>query len=168
LSIERLFTFDAIILVTAIRITGAIHVIFQQVDTAIDPVILELQLGVMHQLIQDGDAGLFLSHHVHEAITFGGGVFRMATDVKIQPTTIFQEDVAAAPPSDYATEENSRHFDRTEATLSAEIESDAKLCFQTEDSSEHRELRGQNLGNFCVRKSLKRATFPDVLQTSYL
>ena len=122
----------------------------------------------MHQLVQDGDAGLLLCHHVHKAIAFGSGVFRVATDIKIQPTTIFQEDVAAAPPRNHAPEENPRHFVRTEATLSAEIKSDAKLRFQTKDSSEHRELRGQNLGNFCVRKSLERATLPDVLQTSYL
>ncbi|CPU64526.1 Uncharacterised protein [Mycobacteroides abscessus] len=89
----------------AVRVAGGVGVVLEQVDVATDALVGETLLGIDEQIFQNTLAGAVMGDQLHQAVAFGGGVFRVATDVEVEPGAVAQKDVGAATPGHHAAEQ---------------------------------------------------------------
>ncbi len=121
----------------AIRVARRVGVVLEQVDVTADALISEPLLGVYQQVFQHPFAGAVVGDQLHQAVAFGGGVLRVASDVEIQAGSVAKEDVGASAPGHDATEQVAGHLVRAEPSMAVECAGDPELGLDAHDSPLH-------------------------------
>src|SRR5580693_1400604 len=118
---------DQVVLMAAIRVAGRVGVVLEQIDVAADAFVGEPLLGVDEQVFQHPLAGTVVGDQLHQAVAFGGGIFRMAAHVEVQPCAVAQENVGAATPGDHPAEQVAGHLVRRQASMTVECAGDTEF-----------------------------------------
>ena len=126
-----------VVLVAAVGVAGRVGVVLEQVDVAGDALVVQSLLGVLEEPLQDALAGLVVGDELVDVVALGGGVLGMAADVEVEPGSVAQEDVAAAPPADDLAEQVARHLVGAQPALAAERARHAVLVLDAEDAPVH-------------------------------
>jgi hypothetical protein len=128
---------DQVVLVAAVGVAGGVGVVLEQVDVAVDAVVGEPVLGVDHQPFEDPLPCPVVRDEVDQVVALGRRVLGVAADVEVEPRTVAQEDVAAAPPRHDPSEEVARHLVGRQTALALERAGDAVLVLDAEDPPVH-------------------------------
>ena len=117
----------------AVAVAGRVGVVLEQVHRAADALFTKSLLGRHEQALEDPLPRLVVHHHVVEAVALGRGVLGVRAHVEVQPRTVLQEHVAAAPPTDHAPEQVAGDFIGTQPALTAQGARDAVLVLEAVD-----------------------------------
>ena len=80
-----------------VAVAGGVGVVLEEVDGAADRLLGEALLGRLHERLEDPLPRLVVHDEVVERVALGRGVLGVRTDVEVQPGTVLEEHVAAAP-----------------------------------------------------------------------
>ncbi|SKV39696.1 Uncharacterised protein [Mycobacteroides abscessus subsp. abscessus] len=89
----------------AVRVACGVGVVLEQIDVATNALVGETLLGIDEQIFQNTLAGTVMGDQLHQTVAFGGGVFRVAAHVEVEPGAVAQKDVGAATPGHHAAEQ---------------------------------------------------------------
>jgi hypothetical protein len=84
---------DEEVLVAPIGVAGRIGVVLEQVDVAADALLGEPRLGIDDQVLQNPLPRLVVRDQGGQVVTLGRGVFRVRSDIQLQPRPVSQEDI---------------------------------------------------------------------------
>ena len=81
---ELALALDEVVLMAAVGVAGRVGVVLEQVDVAVDPLLLEAPLGVGDEALEDALAGPVVRHELRERVALGRRVLGVAAHVEVQ------------------------------------------------------------------------------------
>ena len=122
---------------TTVGISRSVCVVLEQIDIPVHALVVKSLLCLDYKPLKDSLSGPIVSDQVRDVVAFRGGVFRMASNIQVQPRTVGEKHIATSTPGDNATEEVAGYFIGAEPSLPVEGAGDAVLRLQTEDAPVH-------------------------------
>ena len=129
--------FGEVVFVAAVAVACRVGVVLVEDDLAEYAFVQKRLLCGLAQVFQPLLAGFVVRHQLAHRYALGGGIFGVGTHIQIQARSVFQEDVAAAPPVDYLAEEIACYFVGAETAGAVLRAPDPVFGFQSEDPSFH-------------------------------
>jgi hypothetical protein len=134
---ELAVTRDEIVLVAAVGVARRVGVVLEEIDVAGDPFLSQPGFGGLQEAFEDALPRLVVNDQVVDRVTFGGRIFRMRSDVEVQPGPVFEEHVRRTPPGNDPAKEIAGDLVRGKPALAPEGAGHAVLVLGAEDASFH-------------------------------
>ena len=128
---------DEKVLVAAVRVSGRVGVVLEEIDVATNTLLGESRLGVDQQFFEHTLTGTVVIDQLDEAVALGRRVLRVRTHIQVQAGSVTEEDVGAATPRHDTTEEVTSNLVGAQSPVPVKGAGNAEFRLDTHDSSLH-------------------------------
>jgi hypothetical protein len=95
---EVLVPADQVVLMTSIRVSGAIGVVLENEDVAANTFFFETLLGPGHETFEDPLSGFVMGDDVLDAVALRCGVLGVRSHIEVEAGPVLQKDVGRPSP----------------------------------------------------------------------
>src|SRR5207245_4410535 len=126
-----------VVLVAAVGVAGGVRVVLEEKDVARDPVLVQVRLGLVPEVLDEALTGLVVAHQLGDVVALGRRVLGVESRVQIQPGAVLEEHVGVTGARDHSLEEVASDVVGGQAALAVEHTGEAVLVLEPEDPALH-------------------------------